>query len=224
MERCAGCAIHLLALLTLVTCGVGDRPSDEPARDDVERFTSGDTTIVRTHSGLGTWGDTMTLVPDLEIGAIDGPPELVFGDVTSVAVRRNGNILVLDAQARAVREFDSTGRYLRTLGRRGQGPGEFERPMAVRVDPAGRTLVLDWNRRMTVFGVDGTPERTWLLQGSWPAYDFTIDTLGNTYVLIRLPEPPGTPPRVRARMQPSAWRTSATHPTGRRAIPSRPGA
>ncbi|MGD2122683.1 MAG: 6-bladed beta-propeller [Gemmatimonadota bacterium] len=189
MERSAGYAIHLFVLLTLVTCGDGDATSS----DEVERFTSGDTTIVRYHSGLGAWGDTMTLVPELEIGTIDGPPETVFGDVTSVAVRRDGNILVLDAQARAVREFDSRGRYVRTLGRAGEGPGEFGRPMAVRVDPAGRTLVLDWNQRMTVFSVDGTPERTWLLQGSRPAYDFTIDTLGNTYVLIRMPEPPGTP-------------------------------
>jgi len=172
------------ALLCAAACAGGG----DAARDDVERIVSGDTVIVRNHAPLGIWGDTLTIVADLTIGALEGSPETMFADIVSIATRPDGSILVLDRQAREVREFDPEGRYVRTMGRQGSGPGEFQSPMAVRVDPSGRVLVMDGlARRVTVFSADGTLLTTWPVATLRPSYTLPIDARGNVYLMIQLP-------------------------------------
>lgn len=39
--------------------------------------------------------------------------------------------------------FDATGAHVRTIGRRGGGPGEFMQPVAVHVAPDGHLWVVD---------------------------------------------------------------------------------
>ena len=63
---------------------------------------------------------------DLQFGDLDGEDlNLVFGAVRGVQAASDGTIYVLDQQAAEVRVFDSGGRYLRTIVRRGEGPGEI---------------------------------------------------------------------------------------------------
>jgi len=62
---------------------------------------------------------------DLQIGAVDGDPHYIFGDVRGIEAGRDGTIYVLDYQASEVRAFDAEGRYLRTVAREGEGPGEI---------------------------------------------------------------------------------------------------
>lgn len=63
--------------------------------------------------------------PDLRLGAVEGDPHFVFGDVRSVEAGSDGTLYVLDVQASEVRAFDAAGQYLRTVATRGQGPGEI---------------------------------------------------------------------------------------------------
>jgi hypothetical protein len=58
------------------------------------------------------------------IGSLDAGPA-AFGRVRSVVLDGGGSIYVADQQAAEIRVFDSRGEYVRTLGRRGRGPGEF---------------------------------------------------------------------------------------------------
>ncbi len=58
-------------------------------------------------------------------------PELVlsgeqFGKVAALAVDRYGRLLVADARAYQIVLFDTAGQVLNVLGRRGEGPGEFQ--------------------------------------------------------------------------------------------------
>ena len=63
---------------------------------------------------------------DLQFGSLDADdPNLLFGDIRGIQATRDGTIYVLDYQATEVRVFDSGGRYLRTIVRRGEGPGEI---------------------------------------------------------------------------------------------------
>ena len=63
---------------------------------------------------------------DLQFGSRDGSdPNLTFGDIRGIQAASDGTIYVLDAQAVEVRVFDPGGRYLRTIARRGEGPGEI---------------------------------------------------------------------------------------------------
>lgn len=61
----------------------------------------------------------------------------------NVAVDPQGKVYVADAGAFCVQVYDAEGRYLRSLGRQGVGPGSFARPRSLAVDREGRVYVVD---------------------------------------------------------------------------------
>ncbi|MEX2610939.1 MAG: hypothetical protein WEA24_13400 [Gemmatimonadota bacterium] len=80
--------------------------------------------IVENTTPAGWPGSAPTLTEELRIGSVDGA-ETAFGGVAGLAVRSDGTILVLDAQARSIRVFSAAGRPSGTLGGPGTGPGEL---------------------------------------------------------------------------------------------------
>ena len=66
----------------------------------------------------------ITLDTLVTIGGLDGPGLDVISMFSTCAVDRRGRILVSGEAEISV--FDSTGRYLRTVGRKGEGPGEYQ--------------------------------------------------------------------------------------------------
>lgn len=95
------------------------------------------------------------------VGEEDGAGPEVFGSVTAVAFDARENLYVLDGVNDRVVVFDSLGRVLRTIGRRGGGPGEFQTPHAMTVLADGRLVVTDLAHRSTlVFAPDGRFSRS----------------------------------------------------------------
>ncbi|MDE2875082.1 MAG: hypothetical protein OXQ93_06545 [Gemmatimonadota bacterium] len=74
---------------------------------------------------LGDWGTTVA------VGELEAPAEEVFGRIRAVALFARGGLVVLDAQAGRAVGFGDRGSHAFTLGRRGQGPGEFVDPSAL---------------------------------------------------------------------------------------------
>ena len=92
----------------------------------------------------------------LSIGLLDGPPELLFGRIASVARDERGNLIVADRQANEIRVFDAEGAHLRTLGREGEGPGEFQGLNGAWPVPGGGIVATDNDLdRITHFDPDG---------------------------------------------------------------------
>lgn len=152
-----------LTLLVIATSLIGAACDHgaPPAGPSVEVETIADTTIVRTLSG-SVWGVEAMLVPEVSIGEMEGPDEYLFGRIWSLAVDDDRNVYVFDEQAQHVRVFDAAGVYLRTLGGRGEGPGEFNRAEAVAVFPDGRLAVRDpGNMRVQVFDPDTGATDEW---------------------------------------------------------------
>ena len=140
------------------------------------------------------WGVEASLVPEVTIGELDGPEEYLFGRISSIAVNNDGTVYVLDQQAQHVRVFDSRGVYLETLGRRGQGPGEFSRAEAIwPCCPTGRLVVRDPdNQRVTVFGPGPGETAEWRYTAStYTLSPLYTDVRGRTFLLA------GDPARVR---------------------------
>jgi tripartite motif-containing protein 71 len=63
--------------------------------------------------------------------------------IGSVAVDGEAHVYVADPGNFRVQEFDADGRFIRAIGSKGQGPGQFSRPIAVAVDSAGYLYVTD---------------------------------------------------------------------------------
>lgn len=189
--------ITLAGIIAVAACG-GDAASEAAPDTAVERITRGDTMIVRNHGLTGAWGDTMTLQVDLLIGARDGPPELSFGDIGPMAVDPGGSILVADQQAAVIRRFDEEGEFAGTVGQKGEGPGELQRPAALAALPDGQILVLDQTRKINAYAADGSFLTSWTLERATSTYQLPVDTAGLVYVPVRLIDPtvprqPGSP-------------------------------
>jgi len=144
-----------------------------------------DTVFVKVESG-SIWQSAAVLVEDLRIGVLDGPDEYIFGDVVAVAPDREGGLYAFDRQVPALRQYDSAGRYVRTLGRRGSGPGEYQSVSGVVVAEDGRVWTHDAGlHRVTIYGQDGTPIRHWPVRsGLFDNNSLLVDSNGNVFVKI----------------------------------------
>ncbi|MDW7761218.1 MAG: 6-bladed beta-propeller [Acidobacteriota bacterium] len=92
---------------------------------------------------------------DLRIGS-ESDPQQLFHTVLDVDADASGNIYVVDARNIRIQIFNSSGQYVRTVGRKGQGPGEFEYPFFIRLDEeAGRMLVIDRWVTLKIFDLNG---------------------------------------------------------------------
>ena len=93
------------------------------------------------------------LAEDLSIGDEKNESYFFPGWVT-ISVDDQGKIYVCDAGNRRVQVYGRTGIFIRTLGRQGQGPGEYAFPSSVYLDESGNTYV-NSGRALVVFDQDG---------------------------------------------------------------------
>ncbi|MBN2587927.1 MAG: 6-bladed beta-propeller [Candidatus Fermentibacteraceae bacterium] len=100
----------------------------------------------------GCSGDERYLpLPDIQyrlvvtdsIGVELGEEEHMFAWPTDPTYSPDGRIFVVDRLKHAVFVHTTDGDYLTTLGREGEGPGEFHMPSAVEVYPDGSLLICD---------------------------------------------------------------------------------
>ena len=94
----------------------------------------------------GLWGKEPKVGLELvrKIGDIDTEDEhLAFNYPSDVAVDKDGNIYVLDSANTRIQKFGPDGKFLATIGRKGQGPGEFLMPDAIGFDKDGNLVVAD---------------------------------------------------------------------------------
>ena len=125
--------------------------------------------------------------PTLSIGDFAGPQEILFGDIESVARDAAGNLVVADDQALEIRIFDSEGRHLRSLGREGEGPGEFESLQGAWPVEDGSIVAADF-RDITRFRAEGTAVSTARLLGPHRATVLPIG-LGGSGLLLSTASP-----------------------------------
>ncbi len=128
----------LLAVAAITACSSAGGSSTS-----VEVWDSAGVTIVQSHEP--TWAeDEVWLVspePVLTIGVLQGAEEYQLVNIEAAARQSDGDIVVVDL--REVRLYDRDGTYLRTLGRAGSGPGEFQNPTQLLVTAADSVLVWD---------------------------------------------------------------------------------
>jgi len=156
--------------------------------------TEDNVTTVVNESG-SVWGGTATLVEEASIGVDAGPDEYILGRVGSVYA--TGELIyVVDAQVPAVRAYTVDGEYVLTLGREGQGPGEYQRPAVVAAEPtSGRVFVFDTAAdRVTVFSRSGDVDATWTAQDvrccAWRMWPSVSSPMGGLlWVPVQVPSP-----------------------------------
>lgn len=105
---------------------------------------------------------------------MEGEAPDVFGRIGALAIDAAGALYVADRAASEIRKFDSNGNYIRSIGHRGAGPGEYRFIAGLTWDLSNRLWVIDpQNNRYTVLDSTGKvvethrrPVRTAILR--WP--------------------------------------------------------
>jgi DNA-binding beta-propeller fold protein YncE len=97
-------------------------------------------------------------------GVRGNPPEALTDPTDVVTDPANGDVYVAESHTNVtdpnlvarVSVFDRNGKFLRTLGRTGTGPGEFRTPHALEFDSQGRLVVADrHNHRIQILTKEG---------------------------------------------------------------------
>jgi hypothetical protein len=98
----------------------------------------------------------LQLEEDLSIGMREGDEDYMFSQVRGMAVDDNENIYVLDNREANIKKYDKNGLHIKTIGRRGQGPGEMVACYSILISPQDEIVVSDAvSRRLTFFSLEG---------------------------------------------------------------------
>ena len=97
----------------------------------------------------------IVLTEELTVGSGDNPDES-FSQVGTLVVDNKGSIFALDFKDQKVKVFDRTGKFLRSIGKPGQGPGELGMATGIQLG-ADNTLIIEdaTNRRLAQFKPTG---------------------------------------------------------------------
>lgn len=116
-----------------------------------------------------------------------------FPKGANIAVDDQGNLYVLDIGNARIQKYDSSGRYLQTIARKGQGPGELQFPSQLAFDSEGSLWVQDsFTRALSSFAVDGIFKKSTVLRANLQP-SFFISKEGFIYGLEINPMAPGGP-------------------------------
>jgi len=96
-------------------------------------------------------------VPEITIDDSALPEDVFFLGYGDIVVDKSGNVYVMDSKAKHIKKFDAAGKFLKLIGREGQGPGEFTRPSGL---VCSRDKLVAWDMmafRFSLFTLDGEP-------------------------------------------------------------------
>jgi hypothetical protein len=184
------------SLVLLSACAGSERTTTAAGwRGTIDTLPNGAILVRNPAEGIWDSVSAWRIVEELRIGSEDSDGPDMFGRIADIGVDDLGRIFVLDGQAAEIRVFDSTGAHVRTIGRKGAGPGEFRNPTGVRVRGDGTFWVIDpSNARFTLFDSAGMLRRTArrVSSSSMSPWGGFVDSLGNlaehTHVLSRAGE------------------------------------
>jgi hypothetical protein len=144
----------------------------------------GDVTVVLNSRDPIYRGPVLKLMEDWTVGAETGGGGPSLAKPWDIAVDEDGLLYVLDVQDACVKVFDGKGAYVRTIGRRGQGPGEIGAAFSIIIPTKAKTLIVNdvRGRRLAFFSLNGVFEKNLPLRGltDGPVVDSRFDVYIDT--------------------------------------------
>lgn len=102
----------------------------------------------------GRW--TAKLVEEMSCGTESTPEAALLNKPTAVKIDGRGRIFVADWGDVKIKVYDDAGRFLKAIGRAGQGPGELGTPFYFDLLSGGRICILDGRQnRVSIMNAEG---------------------------------------------------------------------
>lgn len=115
--------------------------------------------LVTVPGGPQLVGQSLTVEKIWEIGGVDGSPESIWMRIEDATITGD-RIYAVDIALPAVRAFGVDGSYVGEVGREGQGPSEFARPVSAVVVQDSLWIFDLAQDRYTIFDARGNHGRT----------------------------------------------------------------
>jgi hypothetical protein len=126
----------------------------------VDTLPSGTVVVSNLSTGMWDEGEAWRVEEVVRIGSLDGGGLETLGGISAIEVDGNGNIVVFDPLANELRIFSPDGHPQRSVGRAGQGPGEFQSVLGVSYAPDGDLWIVDGrNLRYTILSPEDELEQ-----------------------------------------------------------------
>jgi len=107
----------------------------------------------------GIWGQTPSVTLEFirTIGDIESQNEpYLFHMPSDIALDSSNNIYVVDSGNHRIQKFGPDLTFIKTIGQRGEGPGEFNYPQSIDIDNTGNIYVTDIaSRRIQILDNEG---------------------------------------------------------------------
>ncbi len=124
----------------------------------------------------------LELKEDLVIG--DKINNDIFESIATIRVDEESNIYVLDMRASQIKVFDKKGAYIRSIGKRGQGPGEFMMPAGMELIDNNQIIVSSMGK-LSFFSLNGEFQKQ-IIESHWDPSP-GVDSKGNIYQVTVVP-------------------------------------
>ena len=99
--------------------------------------------------------DIFSIDEDLSIGVAEGKKEYMFSSLWHLAVDSQENIYAMDQGETQVKVYDKNGNFLRSIGRKGEGPGELQNPDNIFIMKNNYLVIEDYIRNISYFTNNG---------------------------------------------------------------------
>ncbi|MCI0432527.1 MAG: 6-bladed beta-propeller [Gemmatimonadetes bacterium] len=154
-------AIPASLLAAALIAGSGCADSSDAWVGTVERLPNGLVRVTNPAQGVWESGAPWRLESELVLGSIEGDRPDAFGAISAITIDGRGRVHVLDRQANELRIFEPDGRHVRTVGRSGEGRGEYTTANGLAWLADDTLVVVDQEgARYTILTPDGDFVRT----------------------------------------------------------------
>jgi hypothetical protein len=123
----------------------------------------------------------LILREELALGGAKAHGDAAFASAKTIAVDSGGNIYVGDIRQSCIKVFDRTGAYIRTIGRRGQGPGELGLVGSMTIGKDGKELAVGDIGKFVMFDLQGRFLENIATKGLSSGF---VDGTGNVFLSI----------------------------------------
>ncbi len=141
-------------LIPLIVILTGCTKHDNPLHSFREYEEAG-VLIAETSGGPKYEGELFEYVKVVEIRSDTTNQEAILWRTSSFVIDDENQIFVADSNNHRIAVFDFTGTYQRSIGREGDGPGEFRYPSTIRYIN-GKLQIPTRNQRVTIYNTDGS--------------------------------------------------------------------
>lgn len=136
----SGAFFAVLAAVVTVVAGGAVASAHAQAWGGKEETRDG---VVHVFNPAGPSSASVVITPkELWRAGGEDDEDVLFGMISQITSDDQGTVYALDAQLNQVMVFSPAGEYLRSIGREGEGPGEFQRPSDLFLTADGNIAVM----------------------------------------------------------------------------------